>query len=54
MMPSTQIREIREQLIELRNQLFDPMDADGLVILSYAIRYLFFKMENKPYEAIVD
>ncbi len=58
-MPPKQIREIREQLIELRDQCLGKgnpgfMDPDGAVILSHAIRYLSFKMEGKPYEECND
>ena len=54
-MPITQIKEIREQLIELRNQcLGKDFDADGAVILSHTIRYLQFKIEGKPYEETTD
>ncbi len=56
MMPIKQITEIREQLIELRNQclLSDDWDADGAVILSHAIRYLAFKIEGIPYQETTD
>ncbi len=54
-MPTKQIQEIREQLIELRNQcLGKEFDADGAVILSHAIRYLSFKIEGKPYKECND
>ncbi len=54
-MPVSQIKELRQQLIELRNQcLSKDFDPDGAVILSHTIRYLSFKEEGKPYEEPTD
>ncbi len=55
-MPIAQMKEIREQLIELRTQCLSTgsFDAAGAVILSHAIRYLYFKIEGKPYEEMTD
>lgn len=50
-MEKDKINKLRDELVLLRNEcLTEKMDADGAVILSHAIRYLWFKIEEKPYE----
>jgi hypothetical protein len=50
------LTRLRNQLIVLRNECLGPavLDADGAVILSHAIRWLWFKIEGKPYERETD
>lgn len=49
------LKAIRQNLIALRdNCLGEEFDTDGAVILSHAIRWLYFKIENKPYESPTD
>lgn len=49
------MKKLQEQLIKLRNDcLGKDFDPDGAVILSHAIRWLNFKLENKPYEQPTD
>lgn len=55
-MSTEKISEIRNNLVELRNECMRDaeFDADGIVILSHAIRWLSFKEESKPYERTTD
>lgn len=42
---------LRDDLIELRKEcLGRQFDADGAVLLSHTIRWLWFRIEDKPYE----
>lgn len=54
-MTKEELEKLREELIQLRNDcLGKTFDPDGAVILSHAIRWLHFKIEDKPYEATND
>ena len=49
------LKSVRESLIALRDDcLSKTLDPDGAVILSHAIRWLHFKIEDKPYKQSMD
>lgn len=49
------LTEIREALVKLRNDcLGKEFDVNGAVILSHAIRWIYFKIEGKPYKEATD
>jgi hypothetical protein len=51
-MDKEQLQKLRTDLIELRNDCLGPavFDPNGSVILSHAIRWLYFKIEGKEYQ----
>jgi hypothetical protein len=54
-MTNEKLQEIRDNLIELRNDCLGPdFDADGAIILSHTVRWLSFKIEGKLYEPPTD
>jgi hypothetical protein len=51
----TELSDLRDRLIQLRRACLGPeLDARGALILSYAIRWLYFKIAQRPYEEPVD
>jgi|KBSMisStandDraft_5_1062788.scaffolds.fasta_scaffold820313_2 hypothetical protein len=55
-MPKERLTELREQLIQLRNEclLTDSWDVEGSVLLSHTIHYLACKIEGVPYKMATD
>jgi hypothetical protein len=44
------LNELRDKLIALRQGCLVPeLDHDGAIILSHAIRWLYFKIAGEPY-----
>lgn len=56
MLNKEELTELRNNLIKLRNECLGPIefDPDGAILLSHSIRWLSFKLENKPYEQPTD
>jgi len=48
-----ELKELREKLIEVSNDCLSvDFDSHGAIILSYAIRWLSFKIAGEPYEPL--
>lgn len=45
------LKQLQAGLVSLRNECLMPerFDASGAMVLSYAIRWIWFKIEGKPY-----
>lgn len=49
-MPPEKLTALREDLITLRKDCLEHADFNGALILSQSIRWLYFKIEDRPYE----